>query len=340
MREWLDGVEPAWTLLTFESLQALRHEASSAQTAIRIGNDLTVGEIAGSPVARNTLILLRQAIERGGLALTATGNLSRAMVAEICKLIEWPDYDQADAFRFNKVINEPDFLPLHVVRQLAQAATLVRAQRGKLVATPLGKSMLSDARQGSILAILFHLAFWHMDLGYFGRGLIGSWPQPDAGVVLWSLSVCADEWQSAEKLTRLCTIPEPAMFSGTWDKDALRDGGQDPPTAALVWITRTPQRKASEQPVRRAPFLSQDGVVRTIACFRRPGRPVGRGPALKAAASAALRLRIGGELNLFERAIFNFGALEPRDLGLLALVIALSSIAVTLISIERDAILP
>src|ERR1700740_2473014 len=48
----------------------------------------------------------------------------------MCKLIEWPHYDQADAFRFNKVINEPDFLPLHVVRQLAQAATLVRAQRG------------------------------------------------------------------------------------------------------------------------------------------------------------------------------------------------------------------
>jgi len=23
------------------------------------------------------------------------------------KLIEWPDYDQAEAFQFNKVINEP-----------------------------------------------------------------------------------------------------------------------------------------------------------------------------------------------------------------------------------------
>ena len=65
-------------------------------------------------------------------------------MAEMCKLIEWPDYDQVDAFRFNKVINEPDFLPLHIVRQLAQAATLVRVQRGKLVATPLGKSMLSE----------------------------------------------------------------------------------------------------------------------------------------------------------------------------------------------------
>jgi hypothetical protein len=218
IRGWLGGVEPAWTLLTFESLQALRRGPSALQTAIRIASDLSVGEIASSPVARNTLILLQQAIERSGLPLTATGNLSRAVVADMCKLIGWPDYDQADAFRFNKVINEPDFLPLHVVRQLAQAATLVRAQRGKLIATLLGKSMLSDRKQSALLAVLFHLAFWHMDLSYFGRGLLGSWPQADAGVVLWSLSVCADEWHSREKLTRLCTIPEPAMFSETWDR--------------------------------------------------------------------------------------------------------------------------
>src|SRR5262249_41147024 len=73
-------------------------------------------------------------------------------------------------------------------------------------------------KQGTLLAILFHLAFWHMDLGYFARGLLGSWPQQDAGVVLWSLSVCANDWQTSEQLTRLCTIPEPAMLSGTWDR--------------------------------------------------------------------------------------------------------------------------
>jgi hypothetical protein len=116
VRWWLDGIEPAWTLLTFESLRALRQEPSVVQTAIRIANDLSVDEIAGSPVARNTVILLRQAIERGGLPLTATGNLSRGAVAEMSKLIEWPDHDQDDAFRFNKVINEPHFLPLHIVR--------------------------------------------------------------------------------------------------------------------------------------------------------------------------------------------------------------------------------
>ena len=218
VRKWLDGVEPAWTLLTFDSLRALRQEPSAVQTAIRIANDLSADEIAGSPVARNTLLLLAQAIERNGLTLTATGNLSRAVVAEMCKLIEWPDYDQANAFRLCKVINEPDFLPLHVVRTLAQAATLVRAQRGKLVATPLGESMPSDEWQGRLLAILLHIMFWRMDLGYFGRGLLGSWPQADIGIVLWSLSVSAGDWQPSEKLTRLCTIPEPAMFSGTWDR--------------------------------------------------------------------------------------------------------------------------
>jgi len=218
VRRWLDGVEPAWTLLTFDSLRALRQEPSAVATAIRIANDLSADEIASSAVARNTFILLQQAIERGGLPLTATGNLSRAVVAEMRELIEWPGYDQADAFRLHKVINEPDFLPLHIVRSLAEAVKLVRTQRGKLVATPLGKSMLSGTRRGSLLAILFHLALWHMDFGYFARGLLGSWPQPDIGIVLWSLSVSAGDWQSIEKLTRLCTIPEPTLFSGTWDR--------------------------------------------------------------------------------------------------------------------------
>lgn len=243
VRRWLDGVEPAWTLLTFESLRALRQEPSAGQSAIRISNDLSTDEVAGSAVARNTLILLQQAIERGGLPLTATGNLSRAVVAEMRKLIEWPDYNQADAFRFNKVINEPDFLPLHVVRILAQSVKLVRAKRGKLVATPLGKSMLSEARQGSLPAILFHLTFWHMDLGYFGPALTGAWPQADIGVVLWSLSVTASDWQTSEKLTRLCTIPEPATLTRTWDMSTY--AMQARVLRPLLWFGLLEHRKES-----------------------------------------------------------------------------------------------
>ena len=65
VRQWLNGVEPAWTLLTFDSLRALRREPSARQNAIRIANDLSSDEIAGSAVTRNTFILLRQAIMIG-----------------------------------------------------------------------------------------------------------------------------------------------------------------------------------------------------------------------------------------------------------------------------------
>jgi hypothetical protein len=35
-------------------------------------------------------------------------------------------------FRLHEVTNEPDFPPLHIIRLLAEAATLFRTQRGKL----------------------------------------------------------------------------------------------------------------------------------------------------------------------------------------------------------------
>jgi hypothetical protein len=240
VQAWLDGLEPAWTLLTFESLQALRHEPAATRTAIRIANDLSCDETAGSPIARNTLILLRAAIAHGGLPLTATGNLTRAVVAKMCTLMAWPDYDQADAFRFNKVINEPDFLPLHVVRQLVQAASLVRVQHGKLVATPLGESLLSEARQRSLLAVLFHLAFWHMDLGYFGAGCSGPGPRKMPGLCFGH---CRPAPMNGNPPRTDTALHHPRAGDAFWcvGQKPLRHGGQNPPTAALVRVYRKAQ---------------------------------------------------------------------------------------------------
>src|SRR5438445_6182692 len=55
----------------------------------------------------------------------------------------------------------------------------------------------------------------------FGAAAQGRlWPQADIGIVLWSLSVSSGDWQTSEKLTRLCTIPEPATLTGAWDRSA------------------------------------------------------------------------------------------------------------------------
>jgi len=83
VRRWLNGVEPAWTMLEFDSLNALRHEPSASNHAIRLEASVTQTEISGSAITANALLLLRRAAETGGLKLTATGNLSRAVVEDV-----------------------------------------------------------------------------------------------------------------------------------------------------------------------------------------------------------------------------------------------------------------
>src|SRR5690348_2502873 len=163
---WLNGVEPAWTMLEFDSLNALRHEPSASNHAIRLEPDIADGKISGSAVTENALILIQRAAEVGGLKLAATGNLSRAVVEEMCGIIKAPGYQKTELLRVQKVINEPDVLPLHCVRILTQAAKLVRTHRGKLIPTPLGRRLLAAEQHGPLQALLFHVAFWHMNLAF------------------------------------------------------------------------------------------------------------------------------------------------------------------------------
>jgi len=221
VRGWPGGIEPAWTLLDLESFNALRKEPSGENSALRLANDLTPREIAASAVARNCATLIRHAVENGGLKLTATGNLSRAVVTEFIELFEWPDFDREAAFELHKVVNEPDFSPLFYLRHMAQMAGLVHRRRGHLRATPLGRKLLNETDRPAIQAILFHITFWHADLGFLGRGLHDTWPQFDIGIVLWSLSVAASDWQTSEKLTRLCTIPGNGVLNASWDSGTL-----------------------------------------------------------------------------------------------------------------------
>jgi hypothetical protein len=97
-----------------DSFNGLRNEPSVGNRTIRLEPNLTQTDLLGSAIARNAQILLRRAAQTDGLKLTATGNMSRAVVAEMCRTIEWPDYDKEELFRFSKVINETDYLHLHL----------------------------------------------------------------------------------------------------------------------------------------------------------------------------------------------------------------------------------
>jgi hypothetical protein len=214
---WLNGVEPAWTVLAYDSYNALREEPSPTNQTIRIDPSLPIADLSGSAIVGTARTLLQHAIDAGGLKLTEKGNLSRSVVAEMRQAIEWPGYEKAELFQINKVINEPDFLPLYFIRVLMKAAKILRKQKGVLMPTRLGRNLIIEERCGALQAILFHIAFWHLNLSHFDRTPFSSWPQNDVGIVLWSLSASAHDWQDRETLTRLCTVPVIGVLESAWD---------------------------------------------------------------------------------------------------------------------------
>lgn len=95
VRRWLGCIEPTWRLLDETSFRELSRPPSAMGGPIYLAADFTDEELQKSAVARNALILLRAAATGPGLKVTATGNLSRSVVAEMCSLFTWPGYDMA-----------------------------------------------------------------------------------------------------------------------------------------------------------------------------------------------------------------------------------------------------
>ena len=224
LRNWLGGIEPAWTLLDLNSFAALRDTPPPATGPIRLASNLSQEEIERSAIARNALILMQAAATGPGLKMTVTGNLARDVVAEMIDLFTWPGFDKEQAFQMNRVINEPDFLPLFFLRHIVEAGKLVHRHKGHLKITPAGRRILDVRDQGGLQAVLFRLTFWLLDLAYLGRGLHHGWPQCDIGIVLWCLSIAANDWQSPDRLTRLCTIPIDDVVNATRDTASLAMG--------------------------------------------------------------------------------------------------------------------
>ncbi len=182
-----------------------------------MATDLASDDAGRSAVARNTQVLLDAAAKGPGLKLTATGNLAPSVVAEA---FTWPGFDKSHEFRHHKVANEPDYLPLFFTWHIAEGTKCLRKYKDHLKLTQSGRRGLDPANAGALQAVLFNTTFWQLSLSYLARGLHGAWPQNNAGLLLWCLSVAADDWQTQTRLTRLCTIPINGVLEATWDTGA------------------------------------------------------------------------------------------------------------------------
>jgi len=161
-------------------------------------------DLLGSSITRNAVFLL-DAQARPGLETDRDWQPSPLGRRGDASVFEWPGHDKASAFALHKVVNEPDFMPLFFIRTTMQKAGLLQRRKGKLLPANSGRELIAQGQQGSLQAILFHIACWRLDLSYFAgasrflaavrygrRPLVAL----DGGIRLGT----------PEKLSRLCTI--------------------------------------------------------------------------------------------------------------------------------------
>ena len=174
-------------------------------------------------LVRNARVVLQEA--GGGQDMLwispSSGCLTMKSVSRLRTLIGWPGLEATERFRKGKTHREQAVKELHLLRLLVEQAGLIRPGALWFELTPLGERMLEPGRRGALQALLFRHAFWQLDLSeflpvYSPRKLPGWWPQGQFGVILWGLSTVAEDWQSADTLTALCTgadeaVPELAL---------------------------------------------------------------------------------------------------------------------------------
>jgi hypothetical protein len=166
--------------------------------AICLGADVKLDELDHADVFHNTRIFLNALIETGGTATTATGNLTRAFVSNVCDRLRLVPNSLQIRRSYRKAINEQDIWPLHKVRLLAEYGKLVARHKRRSVVTKLGRELMADERAGELFRRLFLTYFRTMDLCYLVRVRETPEIQATLAITLWRLEQVAENRQAVK----------------------------------------------------------------------------------------------------------------------------------------------
>jgi hypothetical protein len=207
-QEALAGLSP-------DQAQALLYERLDGAGHLRFSENLTLEELESGDFPFHCRVFLARLEETGGAPATAAGNLKRVFVAEMLERMRFRDRYLEDLHRMNKVVNEADVWPLHVVRVNLELAGLIRRRKGTFLLTRKGRSLVSPEAAGELFRHLFLVHFGEFDLRY-GRRL---WSELDLQaampLLIWQVGVWARDWVTVQALSvRLLPESRPDADNG------------------------------------------------------------------------------------------------------------------------------
>ncbi len=190
-----------------EAMRLCGSDWEDASGAVRLNEELTLAELQGAPMLLNARLFLRAVADAGSLKATAKGNLTRKFVASMLDRLHCEPGHVDSVRAVNKVINEADFWPLHIVRVIVELARLVRRTKGVFRTTKKRQALLAEEKAGVLYALLFRTHFRKFNLAYLDRLAEIHSLQATVGFSLFMVGRHADRWVKPEKLAPLVLFP-------------------------------------------------------------------------------------------------------------------------------------
>jgi hypothetical protein len=200
-QEALGGISPD------QAIDLLR-EGVEKNSHLRFSSDLDLEEAEKGRFFFNARTFLTRLDETDGAGATAAGNLKRVVVAEMLERMRLPEGYVWNLRRMNKVVNERDAWPVHLVRVNLELAGLIHRRKGTFLLTGKGRKLMSPDAAGELFRKLFLVHFGEFNLEYGKRSLPGLDLQAAVPLFLCQIGAWARDWTTVERLARRL-LPEP-----------------------------------------------------------------------------------------------------------------------------------
>ena len=176
---------------------------------VQLNSDLPFSDLGAAVFVTNARMFLKAIDEAGGAPATAKGNLTRQFVSQMLEHLDLPKDCLRIVRAVNRVINEHDVWPLHVLRGVCELGGVVEKQKKRFTLTRVGKEMMPNQKAGELYRHLFDVFFRKFNLAYLDRAPEGVGIQSTFPYILYRLRTLSDsETYTVEELAPLLFLPK------------------------------------------------------------------------------------------------------------------------------------
>jgi len=186
-------------LTPIQMYQLLHTDWPGPDSPMTVHDNLHDSEANEIRFVHNARILLETAREEDGLPATNAGNFKRVVVSDFLERMEFDPERVEDIYELNKVINEQDVTPLHILRVVLEVGDFLEKSGGSFHPTSKAISLLRHGRAGGFMKELFLTYFKEFNIAYFSRGEDWTEIQDTITYTFYQLSKYDEDWQPEDQ---------------------------------------------------------------------------------------------------------------------------------------------